>query len=498
MDTLARVFGAEGNEGLIRIGPLAAVVAEERSLSGQEHDGAGQELPEPTVRHHVSLERARRQAAPQRLFQNHVTPAVPGLRFCGEIRAARPLDQDEQDLLRAAASITDQIGAGRGRGLGLIELHLERICEEPENAALELPADSPEVVLVFEACEPLQLGALKDVTNLSPSKEHLDGSVVRGAIAQSLMRLGLHEHLDEVLGGADAVQFGDGRAADPSAIPAPLTLREPKRGGRPTDEAIARCEAALTGRLQNRDRDTRPVGGSVAFGCAGWEKITLKRRIVTRTARDHRSGKAAQGKLYSLEVLDPLFRQDADSEREELLFFVPVSGSPGQLALVVRAAAAGLLVGRARSRGFGRLRLVGVERPADLGAVELRHQRWASRLERRGVDNAAATGILLTTGPIATTQELLLRRLADFGLELVDGVSRRRPGGGWNSNERLPRTVTAQFVPGSTFIVKMTDGRSALEALQRLEEQGIGPGRCDGWGRVVACHPVHIDCCKEA
>jgi hypothetical protein len=42
-------------------------------------------------------------------------------------------------------------------------------------------------------------------------------------------------------------------------------------------------------------------------------------------------------------------------------------------------------------------------------------------------------------------------------------------------------------------IVRRTDGGSALPALAELEERGLGPGRPDGWGRLAACHPIHLD-----
>ena len=40
-------------------------------------------------------------------------------------------------------------------------------------------------------------------------------------------------------------------------------------------------------------------------------------------------------------------------------------------------------------------------------------------------------------------------------------------------------------------------GGSALPALDQLETEGLGPGRPDGWGRLVACHPLHVDHAKE-
>jgi hypothetical protein len=69
--------------------------------------------------------------------------------------------------------------------------------------------------------------------------------------------------------------------------------------------------------------------------------------------------------------------------------------------------------------------------------------------------------------------------------------------GGWNARIQLSRTLISHILPGSTFIVQSRDRGSALAALTELEKSGIGPGRADGLGRLIACHPIHVDCFKE-
>ena len=51
-----------------------------------------------------------------------------------------------------------------------------------------------------EAEEPLQLGVVKDPSNVSPTKGYLDGSAVRGAVAAALRGEGA-DTLEEVFGG---------------------------------------------------------------------------------------------------------------------------------------------------------------------------------------------------------------------------------------------------------------------------------------------------------
>jgi hypothetical protein len=492
-DLFTALFGTAELEGVLRVGPLRP-----RPESGEAAD-----LPELSLRHHVSLERATRQAASGRLFQNRVTTAGFRLAFHGELTAARPLTTDELGLLTSAVALTDQLGGGRGRGLGLVTLALgEPRTNEPQGAGTwELPGDGT-VTLILSAEEPLQLGVVKDLTNVHASKDYLDGSAVRGAVAASLARLGLDEALDEVLGGERPASFRNGYPGHGSAIPAPLTLRVPKKGGSPSDDALRLCAHAVGGLPFGRVHDQRAAAGSFAYDGTGWTRVRLQRRMITRTARNPLDGRAAHEKLFSLEVVEPTLEHSPNAPDGRLRFYVPVSGRREQLELVVRAAAGGLLVGGCRNRGFGRLQLCGIDAAPALEPLSDRHRRWCELLTELGVPGPERTGVLLAVGPVAVGPGRLQQVLGDHGLELRHGVSRRRAHGGWNQGARLWRTVAGCFVPGTTWIVETSDGNSALAALATLEERGVGPGRADGWGRLIACHPVHChpvhgDCCEE-
>jgi RAMP superfamily protein len=480
-DLLRRLFGAAKDDaGLIRVGTL------------RPHDSPSSR--EGTVRNHVSLERATRQAAPQRLFQNRVTPALPGLCFRGVVESREALNEDELGLLRSAVRITDQIGGGRGRGLGLVSVSFAEFPADESVPRWEV--ESTSLMLILEAEEPLHLSAVKDPTNYVTSKDYLDGTTVRGAVAAALGGRPDDAEMELLLAGESPAVFGDGRPGGPGSIPAPMTLQEPKRDGPLLDIAALLCTEACGGRPGVRPEDVRTAKGTVVRAENGWHAITLKRRTVTRTARDHASGRSADGQLFSLEVLDPVL-EDSDLEKSgRLRFHIPVSGSREQLTLVLKAAAGGLVVGGDRSRGFGRLRLVDVRTESPLQALEKRHGTWVELVSRLGVPVPETTGVLLAVGPLAMSHERLKNALSNLGLELKEGVARRHAHGGWNARIHLPRSLSSHYLPGATFIVQ-TGGNSALPLLAELEKKGLGPGRPDGWGRLIACHPIHVDCFKE-
>jgi len=463
----------QGTEGKLRIGPLRSTAPDE---------------PEPMTRIHVSLDRRLKQAAPDRLFQNRVTAAGFGLRFHGVLTTLDPLTEDELGFLQAVISITDQLGAGRGRGLGLVRIELGQPLPERVLDRTGLPEAVSSVVLVLEALEPLQLAGIKDLSNYTFSKDHLDGSALRGAVAARLPE----EALEPVMGGSTPACFGDGRPGGLTGIPAPLTLNQAKRGGDLQDEALALAAESLGARRWERPRDLRRVEGTVCRNADGtWVRLQLQRRTITRAARDYAIGKAAHGRLFSLEVVDPYL------EEEALRLYASVAGSAEQLRRIVDCARNGLYVGGDRNRGLGRLAFVEVTAEPRWPSLDERHRRWADGLGRLGAPAPESTGALLALGPLAVDPERLRSILRSLDLEAVHGVTRRQIHGGWISRLSLPRSVGSHYVPGSVWLVRRPDGSSALPALRRLEADGIGPGRPDGWGWLVACHPIHLDCTKE-
>jgi CRISPR/Cas system CSM-associated protein Csm3 (group 7 of RAMP superfamily) len=484
-DLLITLFGNAEKPGLLRVGTLRPGLDAEEAIGVQEG----------TVRNHVSLERATRQAAPQRLFQNRVTPALKGLHFRGVVESRESLEGDALGLLESAVRITDQIGGGRGRGLGLVKVSLTRLPPEDPRPARGLGEQTTTIVLALEAEEPLHLSSVKEAGNYITSKDFLDGSSIRGAVAAALAVR--EAELDRLLGGQAPAVFGDGRPGGACAIPAPMTLKEPKRGGPANDEAAFLCAEACGCPAAARPEDTRTAHGTWVWGATGWVPFPVKRRTVTRTARDHATGRAADGQLFSLEVVDPVLERPNLVSGRRLCFHVPVWGSRDQLDLVLQAAEAGLVVGGDRSRGFGRLRLINVETETTLPPLDKRHARWAELVGRLGVEHPEATGALLALGPVAVGHERLKAAFAAVDVELLDGVARRQTHGGWNAKAHLPRSLSNHLLPGSIFIVRRRGGLSAREALAELETRGIGPGRADGWGRLVACHPIHVDCFKE-
>ena len=490
-DVVGQLFGHfDVHPGKLRVGPM-------RPVSGAKEPLA--------LRHHVTLDRATRQAAHQRLFDVEVTPSGCGLRFEGSLEVLTELDPEEKGLLDAAVRITDQVGGGRGHGLGVVRLEMEETPEpelEDMTEAGAVASDretedaiaSGSILLELRACEPLQLGAGRNAGNLEQTDEHIAGSVTRGAVAAVLARTlpadSRDRVLEEVFGGPRPAVFGVGRVGG-GAIPAPTTLRVPKAGaiaGGAVDRALDLTVEALGLEGASPPPDTRAAKGTWAKANT-WTQLKVPRRLITRSARDPLDGRASAGQLFSIEILDPDFAEDTN-----LCFEVPVEGTPEQLRHIVTATREGLTVGGTRGRGLGRLELEEVRSRGDASPAD-RHRAWVEALVERGVerDRARSTGCVLAVGFLGVSQERLRALLDVHGLELLGGETRRHHLGGWNTRKNLPRTATGGFAMGSVFLVRVQSGGDASPALAALEAQGIGPGRADGWGRVMICHPIHLE-----
>lgn len=459
-----------------------------------------------SARHHVSLERATRQSADQRLFTTHVTPAADAVELRGELEVLEALDDEEWALLRSAVATADQIGGGRGRGLGHVTITLADTpidtSEAPPTLVVPKLEDFREIILSFDVVEPLQLGVVKDLSNLEPTSDVLTGSTVRGAVAAVLARSTPDADKDAVLervfGGETPVQFGDGLPAV-GGVSAPLTLLESKGDGPAIDRAVDLCVEAL-----EMGGDGRPGDMKSASGCwyphpenDRWCEATLPKRTITRAARNPMDGRAKDGQLYSVEVIDPAW--DGPTEYPQpLQFHVPVRGPVDAVERVIDAARRGLLVGGTRTTGFGRITLASVAE-STFPPIEERHRRWIDALVSRDVPAqiAGQTAALLTHGFLGMNQTRLRHVLSDHGLEVLGGEARRCMHGGWNTRVNLPRTAVGGFVAGSVFLLRAVDPESSpediLERLRTIEHRGLGPGRADGWGRVTVCHPIHLD-----
>lgn len=478
------------------------------------------------LRTRVAIDRATRRAADQRLFaQEVVEPRDTGV-FEADIDL-RLLDEGQRHHLATAIASVFALGAGRSGGLGAIEMALHP-AEEPAPmavAATDVP-EAESLLVVLEAVDPLCLGGSrqnKRVGNFHRSSDFIAAPTLRGALVAAAMRArGVHaDQTDDpvfrrvcldattCLRISDALPFTNELPAIRMPVHAPHSLRacrnESSHGAIDTlVPSWLQGEAARRG-LFWPATDQCPTCGLGLKAASGWLGATKPgKRVVTRVGLDVRLGRAFDGQLFSLEVLEPGTR-----------FVAIVSGldSDGR-ALLRDAAREGLRVGRGRGQGYGRVRVATlVPAPDDdlaprLAAFDDAVQRlqtaFEAEVEPLGVTGGPYLSALLLTdmvpaAGVVNAEQALLAALELPGFELLAGQVRSGHRGGYDtraaaqSQSDTPKAFVPVVQAGASLLLRGRGGWSdALrEHLATLERRGIGTRREEGFGAVRFSDAVH-------
>jgi CRISPR-associated protein Csx10 len=477
-----------------------------------------------TVRAQVSIDRRGRRAAHQRLFQRQVFGSRGE-----EVVFRAPVDTTlleptDTTLFEGAVRSVFALGSSRTRGLGWVELEL--VADGSGSPAPEPRRTVPEATeleVVFEALEPLSLGALPFVGNFQPTLDYLAASTVRGAVATAAMRhrgiatdqSGDPGFRELLLDPETCVRFGDAAPTDAAragrpAI-APLTLRVGKYGGATAGVA----DTLVRDHVQQRLADAGVLQGVVdqVDGRGGKSERAVhpsgrwlggavpERRVMTRLALDPESARGKDGALYSVELLESGTRFVATVE----------NAGPEARRLLEDAAALGLRAGHGRGQGYGRLRIDEIrERKTEplrerLEAFDdLVRSRLATAGAAFGVDLPPADGryvaALLVTELVpaaaresGAAEEAFHEALGLHGSRLLHGEVRAAQRGGFDTTAGQPRPFGPVVRAGSVLLLTIPAfDDPALDRLTSLERHGVGGDRDRGFGAVRFSDPVHL------
>ena len=170
-----------------------------------------------------------------------------------------------------------------------------------------------------------------------------------------------------------------------------------------------------------------------------------------------------------------------------------------------------LRLGNNRTRGFGRvtLSLAQVDEADSAQSLSTRIQTFDAELRKRAQAQKIETPhqfyLPLTLISDAVLFDRLLRHRAaiepDYlaqtwgisGAELVYQNSGTRRVMGWNDLWRLPKRDDVAIAKGSVFLFGLarTLGDDLLPALLRMQTEGIGARRREGFGRLLVASPFH-------
>ena len=553
-DPVARLFGTSGPlrrrdqacEGALRFGDALPL------------DGAAARAA-LAIRPGLEIADDTGSAAAGKLFFREVAdltdePLVFAARL--SIRAAEPGRSDQRrgdlDLLRAAVAATDALGAGKSKGGGGISIAWSDNEAGPTAVVSGEAGGAESVRLTFTLREPAHFGDGGPRGNHHATRHHIPGATVRGALAWALLRGGKlvpesPEFRALFLDAASPVSFGDALlAAATEEVPVvrAATVRH-RRGATGAVEDNLALDLA-------RDRVNRLLAGSGLFlraddGDRRFDPAKtrpedgLVRRVRTRVSIDRWSGAAADGRLFSIEQIEPwLFDEAAvsadeaavaageaavaageageDAPQAPAVRFVSIVEGPGA-ALRHLALLKGLqvLVGAGRNHGLGEVELEVRFEPAPAAGEDPLPRLLALSREADGLaaDLACRAG-LRGAGvlPPGTTVPVALVALSDYlpggdgqhplaepalaAPEILGLAPVRRilnPGASGGYDQRPGQAPLKDLLPaigaGSVFVYEIERRLAgAFAALLPALRRGVGRRVESGCGRFAPLEPL--------
>ncbi|MDP9119883.1 MAG: RAMP superfamily CRISPR-associated protein [Acidobacteriota bacterium] len=527
-DPVARLFGYSGplrqregsHEGALRFGD--AVPA--------DRDAA---LAALTVRPGLEIDDHTGSASGGKLYFREIAdPGIQPLVFTAplEIRPGT-LDADIE-LLRAAVATTDALGAGKSKGGGAIAISWSDAGSTRATTLRGDAAAAPRARLILTLAEPAHFGDGGPRGNHHATRTHIPGATVRGAIAWALLRSKtLSSESPEFRAlflDADApVSFGDALlAAGPDATPAvqPATLRH--RRGQPADlDDILVPELArdrLNRLLADRGVYLRADDGADRFEPAKTRPVQgLVRRTRTRVSIDRWNGASANGRLFSIEQIEPyLFRPGGGKPPSPVCFVSIVEGPGGSTPNPIRhlelLQGLSVLVGAGRNHGLGQV-VVEVRFEPEPVEPSPRQSLLAlgNEVDRLTTRFARRTGILTAAPPPSASHLVALVALSDYvpagdtadhplaepalapaGLAAVVPLRRfLNPAtfGGYDQTPGKPplKELLPAIGAGSVFVYELEPTQlPALETLLPVLRRGVGFHVESGCGRFKPFEPL--------
>ncbi len=390
--------------------------------------------------------------------------------------------------------------------------------------------------------EPLVLGSARPDAQFLATQTYIPGRLLRGAWAEWLKMQGKED--GEILSHVEKLHIGnffpavdDGRLLH--ALPLPLTAMTCKhepgfrsaflqhhRGHGVVDallpqlayhllrEAGAQMTVpfALTcvqcdGRMELAEGF---YGVYEAHGKVGYEQFRPRYHVQTKVALS-RFRRASQFQmLYTVNALAPeapaVLRKSGHSQ---VTFLGRVYGD-GKALQELKDALNHVAIGALHTRGYGRIRVEETDPPQRPGLKEriktfnrLLTDLWQD-LKRLAANpnklpekpdglyfsvDLLSPGVFVNHGLPELIPEL---HIHEKSLRPIWWATRPDMASGWSTAWGLPKPTSLAVRMGSVYVYRWDgDLDELLPVLQRLEAEGLGLRRDEGFGEVLVCHPFH-------
>jgi CRISPR-associated protein Csx10 len=396
-----------------------------------------------------------------------------------------------------------------------------------------------QIELTIQALAPLAIGRKKP-GSVSEASDFIRGSVIRGSVANQLLREGGSpeegDHFHALFLNREAAVFGNAYptvpdAATVSVIPGTVVSSKTHPGFRGSnggngafDTLIDRFCAAEYGHPydpscpQDGDR-VEPFSGVCSRNGDSYRNHSVPKRLLTRVGINRRRATAEEQILYSLEVLSerngnqPSYFQSTVQVADDQL--------AERLAAFINQRQRRFRLGGSRSRGLGKVAMAAQVREPDSSlssrvaafnrTLRDRWEMWGVfGLPQQSLDTAGTffsldmqAEAILRENWLRTTviSPAMLSRFADVddpSLQLHATYSSYDYLSGWNEAWGLMKDLELVTEPGAVYLFSTERPEAWQPALERLEHWGLGQRRSEGFGQLQVCHELHQVMREEA
>ena len=370
---------------------------------------------------------------------------------------------------------------------------------------------------------PIHIGESQPNASFLPTKDVIPGSILRGALAEYLIMQGRESEIKEFIMN---MRFGFIYPSNsPVLLPSPLptsTLECKTNPGFQSKESskeshgifdtlmasvayeelksVTEFPVPLTFKCKECGKRMDKVSGFYTnIEGQKYEKVEVKRTSQTKVAISRRRKASESEMLYSITAIRP----------QNVFFVGKIVGEMDKLEDLLDALNE-VGIGALTTRGYGVVKAK--EEDIKMEGLEERVKSFNRRLEEVWSDIAS---IALNkdkvakepTGTYFSVDVLSPAILSDYNglstLKLQINLDGKRINpvlfsaypdfiGGWSTAWGLPKATIYGAGTGSTYVFKVDEeGEELYQELERIELEGIGKKRDEGYGDVLICHPFH-------
>jgi len=389
-----------------------------------------------------------------------------------------------------------------------------------------------EATISVHGVSPLALHRTRAGRQFTETLDYVSGSTLRGALADAY----LAQHNMNAIDPDFNDLFISGRVSYPDLWPTlpgtvttllPLSARACKRYGfdhsrSVSDDLLASAYQSAGGKElceevvevdKNKEKrceaDLDRARGYLS-DLATKKPLRLEYRLRMNVAIERSVGSQASGFLFSHQTVQTHTKNEENKgTKSRLLFAGAVRVESKGLLEKLRSLApegASLSIGASRTRGLGEVRIVGWQEGAALSSTL--SDRWnefnkkaasvGARKEKKAFSITLMSHLILRDKLLQPKLEEL--DSSDFGLqpnlECAACFTNAIVVAGWNAALGMPKPDSVALCRGSVWLFEVEEKceNETLMQLKKLEDEGLGERRVEGFGRVLACAPFHYLC----